>query len=213
MKLVGDCFDWEENSHLYFLKNSHTSVVGLRECAAKEGGGFVCITDKELQSTDFRSYFQNNGMGEHNNGCPNLFVFPAMCNMSGKKYPLDWITTVHNTLSQWFVMVDAASFVSTSQLDLNNYKADFVPVSFYKMFGFPTGIGALLIRNESADILKKKYYGGGTVLATISSEKFHVLRPNISERLVLFIGSSHTCSEYSELVREKTTCTVCYKLH
>lgn len=39
----------------------------------------------------------------------------------------------------WFVMLDAASFVGTNALDLSKYSADFVTISFYKMFGFPTG--------------------------------------------------------------------------
>lgn len=40
---------------------------------------------------------------------------------------------------EWFVLLDAASYVATNPLDLSVYPADFVAVSFYKMFGFPTG--------------------------------------------------------------------------
>lgn len=36
---------------------------------------------------------------------------------------------------QWWVIVDAAKFVGTAPLDLSNVDADFVVVSFYKMFG------------------------------------------------------------------------------
>lgn len=185
IKLVAKCFDWQQSSMLCFLQNSHTSVIGMRECALKHGGNFVCITDTELQSKDLKHLLQDNQIKDQKcHGCSNLFVFPAMCNFSGKKYPLDWISTIKDldTASQWFTMVDAASYVSTSNLDLNKHKADFIPVSFYKMFGFPTGVGALIIRNQSTDVLKKAYYGGGTVMATISSERFHVLRPNISDR-------------------------------
>lgn len=39
----------------------------------------------------------------------------------------------------WTVLLDAASFVSTSHLDLNLVYPDFVCLSFYKIFGFPTG--------------------------------------------------------------------------
>ena len=54
---------------------------------------------------------------------------------------------------------------------------DFVTLSFYKMFGFPTGVGALLVRNAAAGLLEKVYWGGGTV--SMASElfrfnKFHV---------------------------------------
>ena len=50
----------------------------------------------------------------------------------------------------WDVIVDAAAFVPTSRLDLSVWKPDFVPISFYKMFGYPTGIGALLARRDGA---------------------------------------------------------------
>jgi molybdenum cofactor sulfurtransferase len=42
---------------------------------------------------------------------------------------------------QWYVLLDAAAFVSTTPLNLDVYNPDFVTLSFYKMFGFPTGLG------------------------------------------------------------------------
>ncbi len=40
-----------------------------------------------------------------------------------------------------YVLLDTAALLCTSPLDLSQYKPDFVTVSFYKMFGFPTGLG------------------------------------------------------------------------
>lgn len=45
---------------------------------------------------------------------------------------------------RWMVVVDAAAHVPTHPLDLSKVHPDFVPVSWYKVFGFPTG--ALLCR-------------------------------------------------------------------
>lgn len=36
---------------------------------------------------------------------------------------------------KWWVMLDAAKFVGTGALDLSKIEADFVALSFYKMFG------------------------------------------------------------------------------
>ena len=47
---------------------------------------------------------------------------------------------------KWKVLLDAAAFAPTQPLDLSQFPADFVAVSFYKMFGYPTGLGALLVR-------------------------------------------------------------------
>lgn len=55
----------------------------------------------------------------------------------------------------WKVMLDAAAMVHSNPLDLSAVPADFVSLSFYKMFGFPTGIGALLIRTENVELLDK----------------------------------------------------------
>lgn len=83
----------------------------------------------------------------------------------------------------WFSMLDAASFVPTNILDLSNYKPDFVAISFHKMFGYPTGLGAILVKNASAHVLNEKnYYGGGTVLLALSADRFHITRPILHER-------------------------------
>ena len=87
----------------------------------------------------------------------SLFAYPAQSNFSGRRYPLEWANAVHcgsdvlNTLSgmqrkhrtcpHWYVLLDAAALLTTSTLDLSLYKPDFVVLSFYKMFGFPTGLG------------------------------------------------------------------------
>ena len=83
--------------------------------------------------------------------------------------------------------LDAASYVSTQRLDLSKYKPEFVALSFYKIFGFPTGVGALVVRkgmpnvsnerwsNSSVDavtLLTKRYFGGGTVAASLAGENY-----------------------------------------
>jgi selenocysteine lyase/cysteine desulfurase len=53
------------------------------------------------------------------------------------------------------VLVDAAAYVPTQPLDLSQVRPDFVGLSFYKMFGYPTGLGALLVRVDAAEVLNK----------------------------------------------------------
>ena len=219
LKLLAESFDWQaafskDSSHrsrFCYLHENHTSVVGIRERAALSGAQVICINEKDLLE---QLQFTSGGKKDHShfkqfdslangdetdncfvkqyvNCCHNLFAFPAMCNFSGKKYPLEWVSQTQqgslftsSHLCRWFVVLDASSFVSTSPLDLNSCTADFVPISFYKMFGFPTGLGALIVKNSSSYILRNCYYGGGTVQATISSERFHVMKKNIAERCV-----------------------------
>jgi selenocysteine lyase/cysteine desulfurase len=60
------------------------------------------------------------------------------------------------------VLLDAAAFVPTNRLDLQVHSPDFVVMSFYKMFGYPTGVGCLLVRNETLATLRRPWFGGGT---------------------------------------------------
>ena len=39
--------------------------------------------------------------------------------------------------------------------------------------------------NSSSHLLRKTYYGGGTVSVSLSSQRFHVLRPALADRFVL----------------------------
>eukprot|EP00887_Chlorella_sp_A99_P004517 scaffold34.g4517.t1 len=79
---------------------------------------------------------------------------------------------------RWRVLLDAAKACGTAPPDLAAFPADFVALSFYKIFGWPTGLGALLVRREALDAcLRRQYFGGGTVLAASAEEPFAVLRP------------------------------------
>lgn len=217
LQIIADNFDWKSSSMandndahndqscFCFLEENHTSVVGIREVAASHGAHICCVNSKNIAAIQEKSNnlkhlisnTKNDVVIEKSSGPAdtftlNLFAYPAMCNFSGRKYQLEWISAIkdgtlfpcqkHCCGANWFVLLDAASFVSSSRLDLNLYPADFIPLSFYKIFGFPTGLGALLVKNTSGSILKKSYYGGGTVLATITSDTFHLLKPAISER-------------------------------
>ncbi|XP_071489916.1 molybdenum cofactor sulfurase-like [Diadema antillarum] len=117
----------------------------------------------------------------------NLFAMPAQSNFCGRKYPLAWIERIKckglsGCHGNWYVVLDAAALVSTSPLDLSECKADFITISFYKMFGFPTGLGALIVRNSAANVLVKEYFGGGTVMAYLATENFNKPRTSVAER-------------------------------
>lgn len=181
---MADTFDYKENGVLIYLQDNHTSVMGMRQYAN---------TFKVLPNDDAFKTFNHNTSAPTNirsSATTNsLFVYPAQSNFSGTKYPLNWIEKVQegalnnllrNEPTQWFCMLDVASFVSSNELDLKLYKPDFVCLSFYKVFGYPTGLGALIVKNSSAHVLRKKYFGGGTVQMAVDEE--HVFRQSLHER-------------------------------
>ena len=75
------------------------------------------------------------------------------------------------------VLVDAAAYAATSPLSLAEVPADFVAVSFYKLFGYPTGVGALVARRDALALLRRGYFGGGTVQFASVQNRLALARP------------------------------------
>lgn len=191
LKMVGETFPWSSRSRFVYLRENHNSVLGQREYALAHGASFKAVdeewvnewVEKDELEADTHS---TNGTGMETAPAYNLFAFPGEDNFAGVKYPLDWVKGVQaksGNGEEWKVMLDAAAFVPSNPLDLSEVPADFVAISFYKMFGYPTGIGALLVRTENIDIMQKVFWGGGSVSLATSDNNFHVLKCKPSERL------------------------------
>jgi len=60
-------------------------------------------------------------------------------------------------------VLDAAALAPTSVFSLSETPVDAMAISFYKMFGFPTGVGALVVREDFLAKLERPWFAGGTV--------------------------------------------------
>lgn len=179
LKLVAETFDFGDstNGSFMYLRDNHTSVLGMREIV--KTNNIVCVEHEQFMRGKLPKSLNN-----------SLLVYPAQCNFSGFKYPLDAVNRfqtsddrVNVEDSHNYVCLDAAAFVSTNPLDLSKYRPDFVCVSFYKMFGYPTGLGALIVSRRGEQNLNKSYYGGGTVKIAMSNKSgWHCKRDLIHER-------------------------------
>src|SRR5690606_24480037 len=87
--------------------------------------------------------------------------------------PLEWIDAARGM--GYDVLLDAAAYVPASPLDLRKVKPDFATISFYKMFGFPTGIGALLARRAALEKLHRPWFGGGTVRFASAQNRVRIM--------------------------------------
>lgn len=171
LKIVGESYPFDEKSKLLLLSDNHNSVNGIREyCRSKNGTTqYVPLNYEDLQINEKHlSDLLEEKLAGHN----NLFAFPAQSNVSGVKHDLKWIAYAQS--KNYDVLLDAAAYVPTSRLDLSVYKPDYVSISFYKIFGYPTGIGCLLIKNSSYAKLHKPWFAGGTVtlVSVASQDKF-----------------------------------------
>ena len=89
------------------------------------------------------------------------------------QHPLEWIAEAQ--AHGWDVIVDCAAFVPTNRLDLGRWHPDFVPLSFYKLFGYPTGVGCLLARKTALTKLRRPWFSGGTItVASVQGDKHYL---------------------------------------
>jgi len=175
LKLVGEAYPFTPGSHCVLTFDNHNSVNGIREFAKAKGAQvtYVPLTkpDLRLDRVKLDDILKSVDMGQD-----NLFAFPAQSNYSGVKHPPDLIELAHGRGLD--VLLDAAAYVPTNRLDLGEIKPEFVAVSFYKMFGYPTGIGALLIRKAAFRKMKRPWFAGGTVNFASVQGNGHYLAPN-----------------------------------
>ncbi len=164
LKLVGESYPFTSGGHYLLTFDNHNSVNGIREFAhAKD----AAITYVPLEPPDLRvnEAHLHRLLAQACPEQPHLFAYPAQSNVTGVQHPLDWIA--HAQDLGWDVLVDCAAFVPSNRLDLSRWHPDFVPLSFYKMFGYPTGIGCLLARKSALAKLRRPWFAGGTI--TLSS--------------------------------------------
>jgi selenocysteine lyase/cysteine desulfurase len=172
IKLVAESYPFAPGGKLLLTVDNHNSVNGMREFAQSKGvaATYAPLTRPELridQSAMDELLAQADPMQA------NLMAFPAQSNFSGVKHPLDLVARAQ--AQGWHVLLDAAAFVPTNRLDLREVTPDFVVMSFYKMFGYPTGVGCLLVRNETLKALRRPWFGGGTVNFATVQGRMHVL--------------------------------------
>ncbi|KAI7979425.1 Molybdenum cofactor sulfurase [Camellia lanceoleosa] len=209
LKLVGEAFPWSSHSAFMYTMENHNSVLGIREYALNKGATAFAIDIEEAAhvGVGFRSPVSSIKVLRHHiqrrnearileeeltGNAFNLFAFPSECNFSGSRFSLDLVKIIKDDSERvlegspyckgrWMVLLDAAKGCATEPPDLSKYQADFVIISFYKLFGYPTGLGALIVKTEAAKLLKKTYFSGGTVAASIADIDFVKRREGVEE--------------------------------
>jgi selenocysteine lyase/cysteine desulfurase len=172
LRLVGEAYPFAPGDRCLLTFDNHNSVNGLREFARARGvattyvpslPGGLALDEAELERC----------LDSLEPGRRGLFAFPAQSNFCGVQHPLEWIGRAR--ARGWDVVLDVAAFVPTNRLDLGRHRPDFAPVSFYKMFGYPTGVGCLLARREALAKLRRPWFSGGTIMAVTVLGDWHRL--------------------------------------
>lgn len=172
LKLVGESYPFGPGNRFLLTFDNHNSVNGIREYARSAGAGVTYIPvvppDLRVDAGAVTAALDPEGCPE-----PGLFAFPAQSNFSGVQHDLAFVEEARSR--GWDVLLDAAAFVPTNRLDLSRWHPDFVVLSFYKMFGYPTGIGALVAARKALGRLRRPWFAGGTItVASVGADRHHL---------------------------------------
>jgi molybdenum cofactor sulfurtransferase len=170
LRLVGEAYPFSSDGQYLLTFDNHNSVNGIREFARARGARVIYapVIPPDMRIDEAR-------LGAYLDGAldsaDNLLAYPAQSNFSGVQHPLEWIARAQGR--GWDVLLDAAAFVPTNPLDLSRWHPDFVSVSFYKIFGYPTGVGALIARKSALKKLRRPWFAGGTItVASVQGDRF-----------------------------------------
>lgn len=173
LRLVGESYPFGPGGQYLLTFDNHNSVNGIRQFARTRGASvsYVPLAPAGLRVSEevLARYLEaapprrgRRFTRRRSASRPSkLFAYPAQSNFSGVQHPLAWIAQAQ--AAGYDVLLDAAAFAPTNQLDLSRWHPDFVSLSFYKIFGYPTGIGALLARKPALAKLHRPWYAGGTI--------------------------------------------------
>jgi molybdenum cofactor sulfurtransferase len=171
LKLVGEAYPFAPGGQYLLTFDNHNSVNGIREYASAAG---ATVTYTPVMPPDMRldGEMLSAHLAEADPDRHNLFAYPAQSNYSGVQHSLEWIARAQER--GWDVLLDAAAFVPSNPLDLSQWRPDFVPISFYKMFGYPTGVGCLLARKAALAKLRRPWFAGGTItVVSVQDDKYY----------------------------------------
>jgi selenocysteine lyase/cysteine desulfurase len=213
LKLVGESYPFGPGGRYLLTFDNHNSVNGIREFAHARGAEVtylpVALPDMRVDEAMLAAALDPGPAAG-----PRLLAYPAQSNFSSVQHPLEWVEAAH--AQGWDVLLDAAAFVPTNRLDLGKVKPDFVPLSFYKLFGYPTGVGALIARREALSRLRRPWFAGGTItVASVQGDKYYLAEgPAAFEDGTLDylnipaveIGLRHIASIGYDLIHERVRC-------
>ncbi|KAI9573290.1 PLP-dependent transferase [Boletus coccyginus] len=162
LKLVGEAFPFREDSSFVLGADSHNSVHGIREFATRRGAKVHYIPSTPtggFEPSVAKDVLQSNKPAA--SSTPSLFALTGQSNISNSKNPLS-ILKYASSLG-YNTVLDAAALAPTSVISLTETPVDAMAVSFYKMFGYPTGVGALIVKESFLATLERPWFAGGTV--------------------------------------------------
>ena len=183
-ELVAESFPWSKKSVYCYPMCAHTSVLGIRHFA----DNVLSLPTTSFRHSGLNVAHKQNCVHQLNDiGHYNLVTVAGESNFCGYKADLNYMSelfarrsmstwmnlqedrnvvagdiTDETLAGEWLWLLDAAKLMATSPFDISSLpekgRPHFIALSFYKIFGYPSGLGALLVRRDVSHLLQKRYF-------------------------------------------------------
>ncbi|KAI0343615.1 PLP-dependent transferase [Trametopsis cervina] len=181
LKLVGESYPFTEGGYYVLGADSHNSVHGIRQFATKQGAQVHYIEATSVGGMDTNEALAALATRRPSKDSPpSLFALTGQSNISNTKNPL--VLLRHAASLGYDTLLDAAALAPTSVISLTDVSVDAMAISFYKMFGFPTGVGALIAKKSFLEKLQRPWFAGGTVDVVQAPGTIHTLAHDLHEQ-------------------------------
>ena len=154
---------------LLLSEDMHNSLNGMRTIPGAEVH-LLPVHPVSLRVDESQFCAALKRLGENDEG---LVMLTGQSNLSGVRNDPALLQLAKH--AGWDTFFDIAAWIPTTDFSLRNHPyIDFVPISWYKVLGDPTGLGSLIVNQNAWSKLHKDYFSGGTVtfVANTSPEAY-----------------------------------------
>ncbi|SPO26350.1 related to molybdenum cofactor sulfurase [Ustilago trichophora] len=187
-RIVGETYDWTGKKVL-IPRDAHNSLNSLAKKAEVGGGSFEFVEfdsassssnggggQRDTISTDayLTALSQHSNSQDASEAQKGLVFFTGQSNITGAKLSLSPLLSKAKELG-WDIGLDAAALAPSTRISLRTHSSiDFMVVSLYKICGYPTGLGALIMKKSMYGKMTKKqtFFGGNIVGITMDRFDF-----------------------------------------
>lgn len=179
-RIVGEAYPFSKRTKLVLSSDNHNSINGLREFARRRHAPTVYVhtqpPELHIDPTALTSVLSRPGrwdalLGSGPGRRRGLFAYPAQSNFTGVRHSLSWVGLAQK--HGYDVLLDTAAYLPTGTLDLSVVQPEFMIISCYKLFGYPTGVGCLVARRSALARLSRPWFSGGTIRAVTVGIPWH----------------------------------------
>ena len=155
--------------HLLLSEDMHNSLNGMRTVPGVEVQ-LLPVHPLTLRVDESQFHAALKRLGSQDEG---LVMLTGQSNLSGVRNDPVLLQLAKD--AGWDTFFDIAAWIPTTRFSLRAHPyIDFVPVSWYKVVGDPTGLGSSIVNKTAWAKLHKDYFSGGTVsfVANTSPQAF-----------------------------------------